>query len=650
ESYLTHAALQARIEDYAAARDILKQSRELDSEIPAERRHARNLLAWFSHLMGGTPDKQYAGAGAKLLDVALSPDGKLLATVGEKGTVVLFETESGELLKRLEGHTHKARGVLFHPEGRWLATAGDDRRIILWSLPDGDILRQWEAPANIWALALSPDSALLASAGTDKNITLWKPETGAHVQTLKGHENNIDGLAFSPDGNLLASAAYDYTVRIWEVKTGKSLHTLQGYTGEVTGVTFHPDGKILAIASADKDVRLWELEPGKPLAVLQGHKNAVIGVTFVDAGKHLISASMDRTLRIWDTESGVALRVLQGHEAGVTDVTARGKTLFSAGNDGKARRWASGEKQAASFAVLDLPGEPASCAIVPDGSAVAVGLADGALRLYALHERKLLWENTEAHTNDINRIAFSPDGKQLASASFDNTVKLWQVSDGALEQTFSGHTDSVYGVAFSPEGGLIASASYDGRIGLFEIGKQEGDFFPAHEGQVYSVAFGASGLRLVSAGDDSRTRLWDLSARPPALLWEFFVSSEAVSWAAFSPDGSRIASVGRDYLVHILNSDDGSKVGRLVGHENTIRRVAFSPDGGQVATVSTDATVRLWDVTTATELFALRLPTNRGWPTPLWDFDFRCTGADCRIAVPLTRGKLVLYYLEGIYE
>jgi len=101
--------------------------------------------------------------------------------------------------------------------------------------------------------------------------------------------------------------------------------------------------------------------------------------------------------------------------------------------------------------------------------------------------------------------------------------------------------------------------------------------------------------------------------------------------------------------VHILNTSNGQEAQALIGHENTVFRVSFSPDGGQVATVSTDATFRFWDLTTGNALFTLRLPTNSGLPTPLWDFDFRCTGPDCWIVVPLTRGKLVLYHLRGIY-
>jgi hypothetical protein len=169
DSHLTHASLLARGEDYAAAKEVLAESRKLDSEIIAPRRHARNLLAGFTEIMGGAANKVYEGAGAQLFDVAVSPDGKLLATAGEKGTLVLFDVESGQLVKRLEGHdkVEDINAVVFHPQGKWLASAGEDKRIILWSLPEGEKLLEWQTPTRVFALAVSPDGSLLASGGLD---------------------------------------------------------------------------------------------------------------------------------------------------------------------------------------------------------------------------------------------------------------------------------------------------------------------------------------------------------------------------------------------------------------------------------------------------------------------------------------------------
>ena len=151
-------------------------------------------------------------------------------------------------------------------------------------------------------------------------------------------------------------------------------------------------------------------------------------------------------------------------------------------------------------------------------------------------------------------------------------------------------------------------------------------FFKAHEGRVASVAFDASGTRLLSAGNDERTaRLWDLTSDPPALVQAFPKAQDKHLWATLSPDGEWMAEVGRSQVVDLYSTNDGQLVNQLVGHEQSVYRAEFSPNSRQLATVSWDATVRLWDVSSADELWTIQLPSRRAPPGPLWDFDFRCT-------------------------
>ena len=159
--------------------------------------------------------------------------------------MVLFDVESGALRQRLKGHSDYVWDVVFHPQGTWLASAGDDQHIIRWSLPLGDKpaeqLKAWETPAQIRALAVSPDGKLLASGGTGGIISLWQAETGKLVRRLEGHSKQISesgGLAFSPSGKLLASGSYDNTARVWDVGTGKTMQILKGHNGNVKGVAF----------------------------------------------------------------------------------------------------------------------------------------------------------------------------------------------------------------------------------------------------------------------------------------------------------------------------------------------------------------------------------------------------------------------------
>ncbi len=684
-SRLTHAALLAEGEKYARAREVLEESRELDGQIALERRHARDFLARYVGIMGGGAQQVYEGAAAQLVSVAVSPDGALLATVGENGTAVLFDINSGAIRQRLEGHTGDVYDVAFDPAGAWLVTGDNKGKIIRWSLPaDGapaKPLQAWQAPAGVWSVAVSPDGQLLATGGPDNDISLWKAETGKLVRRLQGHEGEIaafGGLAFSPSGQRLASASYDRTARVWNVETGESMQIFRGHSDRVYGVVFAVDNSQIATTSATADRRavLWDVESGRPVRVFAGHANSIFGIKYLSRGsqpdaastdcqqtrRYLVTGSFDRTLRLWDIDTGVTLRVSEGHLAGATGVAVHtpkepgtATRVFSASNDGTVRRWdiASLPHQH----LFDVPGKALGAAIAPAGTHVAVGFDDGSLRIYALPEGHLADEVENAHDASAHRLDFAADGAALASASYDKSAKLWSVAaDGklALQEAFTGHNAGLHGIAFSPDGKTLATASDDGRVGLFKVGSADkGTFIDAHKAWAQSVAFDAAGTRILSAGyEDKTARLWDLTTDPPSLIRAFADFPQELLWAALSPDDQLVAIVGRGNVVNIYRADDRQLLHRLVGHEQTVYRAVFSPDGAQLATVSSDATVRLWNLDTGAQLFALRLPADRaiGQNVPLWDFDFRCTPKGCWLAVPLTRGKLALYDLGPYAE
>ena len=174
KAQLTHASLLAEGEDYAAARSVLEESRARDPQIPLGRRHGRDFLARYVETLGGGAQQVYEEAGVPLFSAAVSPDGRLLAAVGENGTVVLFDVESGEVLQRLEGHRGHVWDVVFHATGEWLATGGADGQVIRWSLPAegarAEPLQAWDAQTPVWSLAVSPDGTLLASGGEGNDI------------------------------------------------------------------------------------------------------------------------------------------------------------------------------------------------------------------------------------------------------------------------------------------------------------------------------------------------------------------------------------------------------------------------------------------------------------------------------------------------
>ena len=655
ESQLTNASLNIRDENYLSAKEVLEKTNEneLDQKVPAPRRHARNLLAWFSKLMGGESQQVYTGANAQLITIAISPDGrKLVAGGGGKGTLVVFDIETGELLQRLEGYENNTsvEEIVFHPEGKWLATIAVDKQIVFWSLSTGKKIDEWPLSEEGRALAVKSDGSYLASYDA-KNITLWQLAEGKKPRILSQHKESMSSgeLAFHPIEPWLASASDDNTAIVWDINTGEKLHTFKPIDKHAD-ITFSPDGQYLVAGCYQKNICLWHIEKGELWKILQGHKNQVRDVRFVENGRYLISASLDHTLRLWDINSGVTLRVLRSHTGGVSGISTYAEKVFSASFDNTARRW---DMALPYQRQIELSKEKAlSVAITPKGNNIAIGFADGTLCLYSSPESKLLWCES-AHDRVIIRLAFSPDGHWLASASSDKTAKLWKnkANQLDLQKTFP-HSNRVYAVAFSPNSKTLATATKNGQIGLFSVITEQKRFIKqAHQGRINSVNFDASGTLLVSGGADGHTRLWEINKEPLTQLQSFPSATDEIMDTSISPDGQWIASVGRDQKIHIY-AVNGAKQKQqiLAGHEDSIVRVFFSPDSSQIVTVSLDATVRMWDFLHGNTLFTLHLPA-----TPnrylLWNFDFHCTSKNCLIAVPFfTFPKLMLYDLTKIYE
>ncbi|KFZ16002.1 hypothetical protein V502_05289 [Pseudogymnoascus sp. VKM F-4520 (FW-2644)] len=244
-----------------------------------------------------------------------------------------------------------------------------------------------------------------------------------------------------------------------------------------------------------------------------------------------------------------------------------------------------------------------SVAFSPDGTQVVSGSYDTTVRLWDAATGAPL-QTLEGHSNRVTSVAFSADGTQVVSGSDDETVQLCDAATGALLQTLEGHSSSVTSVAFSPDGTQVVSGSYDATVRLWDaatgalLQTVEG-----HSNSVMSVAFSPDGTQVVSGSYDTTVRLWDAATGAPLQTLEGH--SNRVTSVAFSPDGTQVISGSYDDTVRLWDAATGASLQTLEGHSNGVYSVAFSRDGTQVVSGSDDTTVRLWDAATGALLQTL---------------------------------------------
>jgi WD40 repeat protein len=639
------------------------KTEQLLGECPARFRH------WEWHYLAGLCHKDLLtlrGLPAPANAVAVSPDGTRLAAVSPDFTARVWDTPTGKQLHvlalprpRLDlaiaRHIDKGiRSVLFTPDGRQLITAGSIGCQV-WDVATGERLPDLPVappvpPAQQAAarpIALSPDGQRLAAAvgtGTALRLEVWDLKTGKKERDLGGHKKTIWSVAFSSDGKRIVSAGEEPVVKVWDAVTGDRLLDLKVADLKPDDeffcrAEFSPDGDRVVTAGSDRLVRVWDARKGTELRTLVGHTGLVYRAVFSPNGKEIASAGGDRTVRRWDAAAGRPLAVYRGHDAAVLDVVfwPDGRRLASASADRTVKVW-----DAASVpeyrAIRLAPPPPDRVTVVrpvlhldtwgclawsPDGRHLA---ADGSRTPSAGKLGDLLVFDAETlepapplrgHSQPLTRLAYSPDGRYLASASLDKSVIVWDATTArklhALEVT------PVHGMTFSTDSRRLplttqqTAAAYDAATGR-EIAR-----VPLPAWTNTSPVYSPDGRHVAGIDDKNGTlKVWDTVAA--AEVCSVDNNERSTRSAVFSPDGQLLAANYREgkretvgeWCIKLWSARSGKALATLRGHTAASTGLAWSPDGKRLASGDSDGSMKIWDTATGREL--LSFPTGTGSP------------------------------------
>ncbi len=498
------------------------------------------------------------GEPGKILTIAMSPDGKLLAAAGNlpfegQRVIRLYDFPSGRIVHLFKGHTDVVISVAFSPDGKRLASGGADDVANIWDVKSRKLLARMEKAheGDVNIVRFSNDSARLFTGGDDNLVKLWSLPDGKPIAQLEGHTDKVVSLAVNPRKGVVASGGLDGAILLWNGETGASIGALSTSGPEVMGLAYSQDGGQLISGSGRRpfEILVRSIPDGEVRARYRGHDGLVMAVAIDPSGKiAATSGGNDNELHLWSIADAKALRVVRGIGGAIWSVG------FSA--DGTLLGWGK-EKPA--------PG--------------ARGALAAALRLpkadTALGEPRALPGETRMIRASEKRGGIELKKRSSGEFGYEDLLDIFE--DGQVRATIKRGQDDGYvhnAFTIAPNKETIVSGGGHGRLDAYDLDGRKLRSFVGHTSDVWSVAISPNGELLASGGDDQTVRLWNLATGENIAT---LLAGRDGAWVIWTDEGYYAASPSGDgHVGWRLNGGEGQPARFITAAQ--LKRHFYRPD------------------------------------------------------------------------
>ncbi|MFE3027993.1 NB-ARC domain-containing protein, partial [Nocardia tengchongensis] len=383
---------------------------------------------------GGPLERVLQGHTERVTAVAISHDGRYIASGSNDKSVRVWETATGRPARTIDDHVGEVSAVALTADGDRIISGSFDGSVRVWNRASGRLERT--LPVNsgpIYTVAVTADSQHIVVGGSDSKVGVWRLADARLVCVLPGHSKHVNAVAVSADCRYVVSGGHDRAVRVWALADGTLEHTLCGHQRDIEAVAISADGRYVVSGSTDQSVRVWDLTVEPSERLLGRHNRSVRAVAVTADGSHIVSAGDDKIVRVWNSSGGPVEYELLGHTRSIYGVAISpdGRLIVSGGQDNTVRVWNPADTEARP--ARDKARPITAVIVLDDGRRVLYGSDDRTVGLWSPTDGTIE-QPLQGPVGAVEAMAVTPDHRRLVTVGYEQPVSVWDLSSGKLLQ------------------------------------------------------------------------------------------------------------------------------------------------------------------------------------------------------------------------